>query len=76
MRRSRRVARDGATDLVFRTDANDLVVPTTGCYDVPGAAGFPVASRLVLDSAKAVDHNSFFGNDEVAAQLLAWLPTP
>ena len=71
-----RVARDGATDLVFRTDANDLVVPTTGSYDVPGAPGFPVASRLVLDSAKAVEHNSFFGSDEVAAQLLAWLPTP
>lgn len=71
-----RVARDGATDLVFRADENDLVVPTKGCYDVPNAAGFPVARRLVLDSSKAVEHNSFFGNDAVTAQLLAWLPTP
>lgn len=71
-----RVARDGATDLVFHADHNDLVVPTTGCYDVPGSSGFPVTRRLVLDAAKGVEHNSFFGNTEVAAQLLEWLPTP
>jgi hypothetical protein len=71
-----RVARDGATDLVFRSDENDLVVPTRGCYDVAGAPGFPVVRRLVLDAAKGVEHNSFFGTDEVATQLLDWLPTP
>lgn len=69
-----RVARDGATDLVFGVAGNDLVVPTSGCYDVPGTAGFPVLERLVFDAAGGVDHNSFFGRAEVAEQLLDWLP--
>jgi pimeloyl-ACP methyl ester carboxylesterase len=71
-----RIVRDGATDLLFRTDDNDLVVPTKGCYDVPGAAGFPVERRLVLDSSHGVDHNSFFRNPAVTEHLLEWLPTP
>ncbi len=71
-----RVARDGATDLVFGSSDNDLVVPTAGCWNVPGAAGFPVTDRLVLDAARAVDHNSFFRQREVTERLLDWLPTP
>ena len=39
-----RVARDGATDLVFKAADNDLVVPTLGCWDVDGAGGFPWTS--------------------------------
>lgn len=68
-----RVARNGATDLVFQ-QANDLVVPTGGCWDVPGAAGFPIADRLVLDAARGIDHCSFFRDDDVNAALLEWLP--
>ena len=68
-----RVARNGATDLVFQ-QANDLVVPTGGCWDVPGATGFPIADRLVLDAARGIDHCSFFRDDEVNAALLEWLP--
>lgn len=71
-----RIVRDGATDLVFRTDDNDLVVPTTGCFDVPGAPGFPVASRLVLDSGRGIEHCSFFRDEEVVEHLLRWLPSP
>ena len=70
-----RVARDGATDLVFKALDNDLVVPTGGCWDVEGAAGFPIDERLVLDESISVDHNSFFRQPEVAQQLLDWLPT-
>jgi len=70
-----RVARDGATDLVFETADNDLVVPTLGCWDVDGSAGFPVDERLVLASSVSVDHNSYFRQAEVAQQLLDWLPT-
>ena len=47
-----RVARDGATDLVFEAADNDLVVPTVGCWDVDGAAGFPIDERLVLDASR------------------------
>jgi len=70
-----RVARDGATDLVFKAADNDLVVPTLGCWDVDGAAGFPIDERLVLDASKSVDHNSFFRQPEVSANLLNWLPS-
>jgi pimeloyl-ACP methyl ester carboxylesterase len=71
-----RVARDGATDLVFKAADNDLVVPTLGCWDVDGAAGFPIDERLVLDASTSVDHNSFFRQADVSERLLAWLPTP
>jgi pimeloyl-ACP methyl ester carboxylesterase len=70
-----RVARDGATDLVFREIDNDLVVPTRGCWDVDGAAGFPLGERFVFDALRGVDHNSFFGQEEVSKRLLEWLPT-
>jgi len=71
-----RVARDGATDFVFKAADNDLVVPTEGCWNVEDAAGFPIDERLVLESSASVDHNSFFRQAEVAQQLLSWLPTP
>ncbi len=71
-----RVARDGATDLVFSREPNDLVVPTRGCWDVDGARGFPIAERLVFDGVKAVDHNSFFSDAEVNERLLDWLTAP
>jgi hypothetical protein len=68
-----RVARDGATDLVFKAVDNDLVVPTGGCWDVEDAPGFPIDERLVLDQSRSVDHNSFFRQPEVSERLLEWL---
>ena len=70
-----RVARDGATDLVFKAVDNDLVVPTGGCWDVEDAPGFPIDERLVLDQSRSVDHNSFFRQPEVSERLLEWLPS-
>jgi hypothetical protein len=70
-----RVARDGATDLVFKAVDNDLVVPTGGCWDVEDASGFPIDERLVLDQSRSVDHNSFFRQPEVSERLLEWLPS-
>ena len=70
-----RVARDGATDLVFKAVDNDLVVPTGGCWDVEDAPGFPIDERLVLDQSSSVDHNSFFRQPEVSERLLEWLPS-
>ncbi|HET9996178.1 MAG TPA: hypothetical protein VFQ17_01610 [Nocardioides sp.] len=70
-----RVARDGATDLVFKAVDNDLVVPTGGCWDVEDAPGFPIDERLVLDRSRSVDHNSLFRQPEVSERLLEWLPS-
>lgn len=68
-----RVARDGATDLVFAREPNDLVVPTLGCWSVNGAAGFPIDDRLVIEASAGVEHNSFFAVPEVSESLLEWL---
>ena len=69
-----RIARDGVTDLVFGATDNDLVVPTRGAYEVPGATGFPIADPFILPASAGVDHCSFFGRPDVAKHLLDWLP--
>lgn len=69
-----RIARNGATDIVFASTKNDLVVPTDGVFEVAGPAGFPVADPLVFPAEAGVDHSSYFGRPEVAAKLLEWLP--
>jgi hypothetical protein len=69
-----RVARDGVIDVVFDRTPNDLVVPTAGVYDVPGAPGFPVADPLVFDASKGVDHSSYWDQPRLAEALTRWLP--
>ncbi len=55
-----RVALDAGSDIVFGDRPNDLVVPTEGCYDVPGVPGFPIADRLVFAADDGVDHNGYW----------------
>lgn len=69
-----RIARNGATDIVFSQVDNDLVVPTNGVFEVDGAKGFPVADPLVLPAEVGVDHGSYFSRPEVCGKLLEWLP--
>jgi hypothetical protein len=52
----------------------DLVVPTTGAYEVDGVTGFPIADPLVFPAEAGVDHASYFTRPEVSAKLLEWLP--
>ncbi len=70
------VVKDEGVDILFGSADNDLVVPTRGCWDVT-AAGFPVddVDKLLLPSTAAINHNAYFGYDEVREQLLSWLPT-
>jgi hypothetical protein len=53
------VALDAGSDIVFEDAPNDLVVPTDGCFHVPGVAGFPIADRLVFAAGDGVDHNGY-----------------
>ena len=69
-----RIARNAGTDIVFGDAPNDLVVPTTGAYELPDTAGFPVHDPFVLPASAGVDHSSFFGRADVGERLLAWLP--
>ncbi len=69
-----RIARDAATDYVFGSTTNDLVVPTDGAWSLPHTSGFPVAEPFVLGKELGVDHSSYFGRADVEAQLLEWLP--
>lgn len=73
-------ARDTATDAVFSGRANDLVVPTSGVFDVGTRAGstpttFSIAAdhRLVLPASRGVDHSNFFGQSDVAKAIVEWL---
>jgi hypothetical protein len=68
-----RVALDGLSDVVFADVPNDLVVPTEGCYLVPGPAGRSIDDRLVFDASAAVDHNGYWGRPSFADHLLGWL---
>ncbi len=61
--------RDALFDEVFEQDgkdvANDLVVPTLGCYDENGAGGFPIDDRLEFPRTGGVHHSNFFYNTDV-----------
>jgi pimeloyl-ACP methyl ester carboxylesterase len=71
------VVKDAGVDILFGSAENDLVVPTRGCWDVT-AAGFPIGDvdRLLLPPSAAINHNAYFGQDDVRQRLLEWLPTP
>lgn len=68
-----RVARDHVTDVVFGSTHNDLVVPTSGVFDVPGASRFPVVERLVFEAPDGVDHSGYWTRPRFRDQLLGWL---
>jgi hypothetical protein len=74
----RRGAADAVMDRVFRQAANDLVVPTTGVYDVDGASGFPIPAERVLrfDARAGVIHTTYFSVPETARALENWLRPP
>lgn len=68
-------AADHVVDRIFSNTANDLVVPTTGVYDVQGSSGFPVPPERVLrfDARAGVIHTTYFGAAETASALERWL---
>lgn len=68
------VARDGVTDLVFKQDHNDLVVPTEGVFQVSGEASlFPIKDPLVFEAGAAVDHSGYWSQSVFTDRLLEWL---
>jgi hypothetical protein len=71
----RRGAADALMDRVFRQAANDLVVPTTGVYDVEGCTGFPIPDERVLrfGARAGVIHTTYFSAPETARALERWL---
>ena len=60
-------------DRVFGDAANDLVVPTAGVFEGPGAMQVPEHRRVVLPRSRGVYHGSFFGQPDVARQIVDWL---
>jgi hypothetical protein len=68
-------AANAVMDRVFRDADNDLVVPTTGVYEVEGAAGFPIPDDRVLrfDAGAGVIHTTYFRAPETAQALSNWL---
>jgi hypothetical protein len=60
---------------VFRDADNDLVVPTSGVYEVDGCPGFPIPNDHVLkfDANAGVIHTTYFRAPETARALSNWL---
>ncbi|HSJ25896.1 MAG TPA: hypothetical protein VK929_14565 [Longimicrobiales bacterium] len=71
-------AADALVDRVFSDVANDLVVPTSGVYDVAGPAGFPIPTHRVLRYAaeEGVLHTGYFSAPRTATVLSQWLENP
>jgi hypothetical protein len=66
---------DGVMDRIFRGEANDLVVPTDGVFQVEGGAGFPLPAERVhrFAAGAGIAHTSYFAAPETAAALARWL---
>lgn len=66
---------DAVVDRVFKSAANDLVVPTEGVNQGSAAAGFPIpAERSLRFSAdRAIWHSDFFGQADTGTRLMEWL---
>lgn len=71
-----RIARDGATDFVFGSDHNDLVVPTEGVFKIAGLDRFAPVEPLIFTAADGVDHSSYWDRPAFAGAVLRWLPSP
>ena len=69
-----RVARDGATDIVFGLAHNDLVVPTDGVAAVSGGQRFSVADSFEFADVDGVDHSGFWTRDPFLVAMRDWLP--
>jgi pimeloyl-ACP methyl ester carboxylesterase len=64
-----RKAGDIAVDDFFG-EPNDLVVPTSGCYDLEDADGFPLqAERVHRSSGGSINHLNFFDAPDIRAAL-------
>ncbi len=65
-------AKDVLFDRLFGRE-NDLVVPTSGVWQVEGSANFPIVERHVFESNAGVAHSDFARNPEALTHLRAWL---
>ncbi|CRK59481.1 Glutamate synthase [NADPH] large chain [Alloactinosynnema sp. L-07] len=68
-----RSARNVATDSVFGSAHNDLVVPTDGVFAANGAFGFPVGEVELFDAEVGVDHSGYWTQPRFAAAVDRWL---
>jgi hypothetical protein len=67
-------AGNAVIDRIFK-QANDLVVPTDGVYDLDLGPAFPIPKARVLEfpQAKSVMHTTYFAQPETRSQLVSWL---
>jgi len=65
-------AKDLLFDRIFGRE-NDLVVPTSGVWEVEGSPNFPIAERHVFDAAAGIAHSGFARNPRAIELLKGWL---
>lgn len=52
---------------------NDLVVPTSSCYETNGSGFFPIDSRCLFPPSAAVHHCNYFAQQLTRDTILSWL---
>ncbi|MEM6768799.1 MAG: hypothetical protein AAF655_27930 [Bacteroidota bacterium] len=62
-------------DRLFQDEANDVVVPTQGCFEAPGAYRFPI-KHIEYDETKDIFHMNYFKTETVRKQIENWLGEP
>ncbi len=62
-------------DKLFQQSANDVVVPTQGCFEAPGAWRFPIKHK-VYDETQDIFHMNYFKTAMVRQQIQEWLGEP
>ena len=65
-------AKDLLFDRIFGRE-NDLVVPTSGVWEVPGSANFPIEERHVFDATAGMAHSGFARNAQAIELMERWL---
>lgn len=65
-------AKNWLMDAVFGQE-NDLVVPTSSVYEVPGVSRFAVEERTLFSTRDGIAHSGFFGNATACNEIMRWL---
>ncbi|CCM62697.1 MAG: hypothetical protein GX471_12795 [Candidatus Microthrix parvicella] len=69
------VLKDSAADLLFGSDANDLVVPTEGSFKVGDGSAFEISgeNHHRFAPAAGVNHSTFWTDNLANTTMLDWL---
>ena len=63
---------DEFMDRVFQNAQNDLIVPTSGVFDLPNVE-LPQDRQLRIAAEQGISHSAYFSHEQTLQNLLSWL---